>query len=67
VGNKVVVVCAAVRKHKWSGVWAKKTETELLGLGFAHTVENVGGGGQFGGEVEEWCLQWDGGRGVVRS
>lgn len=27
----------------------QKPETELLGLGFAHAVENIGGGGQFGG------------------
>jgi hypothetical protein len=31
------------------GDLGQKPETELLGLGFAHAVENIGGGGQFGG------------------
>ena len=34
------------------GDLGQKPETELLGLGFAHAVENIGGGGQFGGGGE---------------
>ena len=36
-------------KNTSGGGCGPKPETELLGLGIAHAVENVGGGGQFGG------------------